>query len=357
MLQHALRSRAEIDRRGGSVAVAEPDDAHVSTLDVMRGRRVAVLYGPTSEEDSLYMREVPREDWSLTALLRVMTGMGIHAEHLDPTEPDFLRRVQDFDLAFVNAHGPYGEDGRLQGMLDYLSMPYTNSGVLASAVGMDKLLTKAAFTELGIATPTAVVIPRGASELPAPMTAPCMIKAANGGSSVGLELLEDPAGFEAVCRRIAALGLGRLFAEEYVHGRSVTVGVLEVGGRRRALTPLECVVGGDASAIYGLKAKLGLESSDSVSYRAPVDVSEALLSSMVGNSQRVFDFLECRGAIRVDFVVTDDTAYALEINTCPGLQRGSNLPHAAALSGLTYEQLVLALLGSTSSNDAPWVQA
>ncbi|MCX4632350.1 hypothetical protein [Streptomyces sp. NBC_01443] len=113
-----------------------------SDLELLQDKKIAVVYGPVSEEDGLYIRSVPREQWSLAHIMTTLTELGLSVTHVDPTASTFPEEIRAFDVAFLNVHGPFGEDGRIQGLLDYLSTPYTGSGVLAGSVGMDKLASK-----------------------------------------------------------------------------------------------------------------------------------------------------------------------------------------------------------------------
>jgi D-alanine-D-alanine ligase len=317
---------------------------------------VAVVSGPVSEEDALYLREGDASSSSLTAILASLGRSGVRSAHVDPTRLDFVESVREVDVAFLNVHGPYGEDGRIQGLLDYLSIPYVNSGVCASAVGMDKLVTKAIFDHLDIPTPhaTPMVDRCGTETLADVIEVPCMLKAATGGSSIGIELIEEPAALRAAEERIRSRGFGRLFVEDYVRGRPLTVGVVEWQGTTLALPALETVTD---RPFYDELAKLNGGDESQTWYRRPVNVSEAAVKAMHVHSERIYDFLECLGAVRVDFMVDhDDRVFALEINTAPGLQPHSNLPMAAALHGIGYDELILALLDQAlrRGNRVPW---
>lgn len=314
-------------------------------------QRVAVVSGPVSEEDALYLREADPQSSSLAALLESLRRSEVHAEHLDPTSSTFVRDVEAFDAVFLNVHGPYGEDGRIQGLLDYLAIPYVNSGVAASAIGMDKLVTKAVFAYLGISTP-ATPVTDGTPGVVLDEV-PFMLKAAGGGSSVGIELVTRLQDAADAHDRIRSRGFERIFAEAFVPGRSITVGVLEHGGRPTVLPALETV---HDRPFYDEQAKLR---GDDVGtwYREPYDLDPRLVEEMNVASERIYTFLGCRGAVRVDFMVTDGAVLALEINTAPGLQPHSNLPAAAQLAGIDYDTLVLSLLESACrrGNPLPWV--
>ncbi|MFZ5870318.1 MAG: D-alanine--D-alanine ligase family protein [Actinomycetota bacterium] len=328
----------------------------MASTDLMGDRRIAVVSGFVSEEDALYLREGDASSSSLSAILASLARSGLRAAHLDPTRGDFVAAVRDVDVVFLNVHGPYGEDSRIQGLLDYLSIPYVNSGVCASAVGMDKLVTKAVFNYLDIPTPQATpVIDRSRIEaLADTIEVPCMLKATKGGSSVGIELIEEREALGAAEERIRERGFERLFVEDFIDCRSLTVGVLEWQGAPLALPALETVT---ERPFYDELAKLNGGDESQTWYREPVDVSEAAMKAMRVHSERIYEFLACRGAVRVDFMVdADNRVFALEINTAPGLQPHSNLPMAAALRGIGYDDLILALLDQAfyRGNRVPW---
>ena len=119
----------------------------------LAGTRVAIAYGGVSTEDRFYLTRSPASQLSITALTKEMGSLGVRATVLDPCQPSFLRSLLDFDVVMPNMHGPYGEDGRLQGMLDYIRKPYCCSGVAASAIAADKALCKLTMAGLGVPTP------------------------------------------------------------------------------------------------------------------------------------------------------------------------------------------------------------
>ncbi|MGW4771750.1 D-alanine--D-alanine ligase family protein [Nocardia sp. NPDC004278] len=319
----------------------------------LKSVRVAVLYGPVSEEDRVYIRNTPHEKWSLTAIMETLTESGIDAEHLDPTAPDFVERVRTFDVAYVNVHGPWGEDGRLQGLLDYLHVPYTSSGVLAGGIGADKLASKAVFNYVGIPTlrDSGLIVE---SAIPAfPM--PAMLKAVDGGSSVGLQRVQTLTEAANAAHRFRERGFRRFFLEEFVVGRAMTVAVLGTPTGPKALPPLEVLTERD---YYDEETKLGGGDGPAVTYQVPDDLASATLDAMSFGALAVYGFLECRGAIRIDYMVdAAGVAYALEVNTTPGVQRHSNLPVAARAVGIGYRELILMLLADAIENGVrpPWV--
>jgi D-alanine-D-alanine ligase len=318
------------------------------------GKTVGIMYGAMSEEDRLYIENAPQAEWSLTALTEALHRLGAHPVHINPTDEGFVRDLPRVDVLLLNCHGPYGEDGRIQGLLDYLGVPYTSCGVLASAVGLDKLVSKAVFRGLDIPTPQSSVVPAGS--VAPDIRFPAMLKAVDGGSSVGVALVHHAVDLDLEVQRMRDRGFSRLFIEEFVPGRSITVSVLATPHGVRALPALESTF--DA-AFYDEASKLGSDGETPVEYKWPGDLPITTLAAMDRAAVEVYEFLECRGAIRVDFIVdSDGQHWALEINTIPGLQLKSNLPEAARLAGVFYDDLVAHLvLEAIERSDAwtpPW---
>jgi len=319
---------------------AEPGLRRSVALARLSGLTVGVVYGPTSVEDRTYSEALPRKDWSAHQIVAALQSVGITARVVDPTSATFLGELRSCDVVFVNSHGRFGEDGRLQGLLEYLRLPYSFSGVLTQAVGLDKLVTKAVFEHLQIPTPRSTgarSILNGVAD--SPFGYPVMMKAPDGGSSLGLELVHDRAQLGAAQAAIASQGYETVFLEEYVPGRSVTVSVLEAEGSLQPLPPIEVET---SASYYDAECKLGARGGASSSVP---DLAEAVVARLRSDALRMGEFLHARGALRVDFVVTPSgDSFALEINTVPGMQHSSNLPQAARHAGLDYVDLILMLL-------------
>lgn len=339
---------------GNQFTVEQVKGSFKASIPALRLMSIGVVYGGVSPEDRLYIEACPYGDWSLKAILDCLREMGINAEHIDPTETDVVDRLKQFDLIFLNAHGEYGEDGRLQGLLDYLQLPYTHCGVLAGSVGCDKILSKAVFKQLGILTPGFQAITDHNDSTPHISKFPAMLKTANGGSSVGTLLVANDEELNQGMGALRSEGQERLLVEEYVDGRSVTVGLLDMPTGTTILPVLECIPPGE---FYDEEAKLGQDSEAKASYRVPDDFTQEFTEVLQQQALEVYKRLGCKGAARVDFIVDNDhRAYALEINTIPGLQRDSNIVAAGQTIGLSFEDIVMALVcqALTDNNRAPW---
>ena len=274
------------------------------------GTSVGVVYGPKSEEDRYYLERAPRSQLGVTALLEALTSLGFRAVQIDPTALSFITDLHDSELLFLNLHGEFGEDGRVQGLLDYLGRQYTGSGVLASALCLDKVMFKRVISSVRIPTPRFVTLTSGSeAEALSELAFPVIVKPVTGGSSLGTHLLWD----QAAAREFFVserTGRGPLFAEEFISGRSVTVGVLELDRSIVAAPPVEVVC--DAE-FYDATTKLDEHSKGLAQYRVtslPAAVDEVLRSTAL----RIHSLVGCRGFSRVDFVLgNDSTVYTLEV--------------------------------------------
>ncbi|MDO0934988.1 ATP-grasp domain-containing protein [Streptomyces sp. DG2A-72] len=301
---------------------------------------VALIYGPVSAEDRLYHSKCPIEQRSVTALAEALEEIGARWKVLNPCEPDFIMELVGYDVALSNLHGPYGEDGRLQGLLDYLRVPYCGSGVGASAVAADKILCKRVMLTLGVPTPGWHVWSGG------PMTwngRPVMVKPPFGGSSVGMSLVRDPADLPGALADASGDEGAPVLVEEYVTGTPMTVGLLELpGGSVVAFPPLST----DAAEadFYDADTKLDVDSRGAVTVRV-ADLAPDVLDKITGDARTLWDGLGLRGSARIDFILAeDDEPYVLEVNSTPGMSRDSNFAVGAAMVGLTHTDVVLAML-------------
>ncbi|MER5973332.1 ATP-grasp domain-containing protein [Streptomyces sp. NPDC002055] len=301
---------------------------------------VALIYGGLSAEDRLYIAESPAEQMSVTALSESLIELGARFKILDPCDPAFIRDLVTFDVALSNLHGPYGEDGRLQGLLDYLRKPFCGSGVAASAVAADKILCKQSMEGLGVPTPAWHTWMSGNAARWEDR--PVMVKPALGGSSVGMSLVRDEAALAPALERAWATDPSPVLVEEYITGLPVTVGLLQLPGGVLAFPPLATQV--HDGEFYDADAKLDADARGTVSVTL-ADLPAEVLDMLTRHARTLWEGLGCRSAARVDFMVTGSgTVYALEANTTPGMSRESNYVTGAALCGLTHTDVVRAFL-------------
>jgi D-alanine-D-alanine ligase len=300
---------------------------------------VAVIYGGVSAEDQLYIAKSPPEQLSVTALSAVLTELGIRFSVLDPCRPQFIAELAGFDVALPNLHGPFGEDGRLQGLLDYLRTPYCGSGVAASAIAADKILCKQMMAALGIPTPAWRTWPGPAAPWPGH---PVMVKPRMGGSSVGMTLARDQHDLPAALTLAESGDPPGVLVEDHVPGLPVTVGLLELPGGVLVLPPLATRV--DGAEFYDATAKLGAGDGSTVWY-GHAALPEPTLTALTTHALTLWDGLGCRGMARADFIVTEPgDVFVLELNTIPGMSYNSNFLTAADLCGLEPSDVVTAIL-------------
>ena len=290
--------------------------------------KVAVLFGGKSAEREVSLKSGSRV---LDALLR----QGIDAHAFDPAE----RKLDDlaaFDRAFIMLHGRYGEDGTIQGALELMGIPYTGSGVMASAVGMDKWRTKLLWRSVGLPVPEYVMLDSSSdfAAVEKQLGLPLFVKPACEGSSIGVTKVRQsgelrPAYAEAA--RHDAL----VIAERGVMGGEYTVAILG----NEALPIIRIV---PATDFYDYEAKY---LRDDTRYLCPCGLSDAREQELRALALEAFRALGCRGWGRVDFLMDEQgNAYFLEVNTSPGMTDHSLVPMAARAAGLSYEQLVLRVL-------------
>lgn len=305
-----------------------------------QGIGVALIYGPVSAEDRLYHAKCPVDQRSVTALSEALDIIDARWAVLNPCEPDFIRRLSGYDVALSNLHGPYGEDGRLQGLLDYMRVPYCGSGVGASAVAADKILCKRVMLSLGVPTPGWSVWSGG------PMAwsgRPVMVKPPFGGSSVGMSLVRQQVDLPIALTDAAGEEGDAVLVEDYLTGTPLTVGLLELPGRSVIVFP-PLATEATAAAFYDADTKLDMDSRSAVTVRA-ADLAPQVLERVTVYARTLWDGLGLRGSARVDFIHTaDGQPYVLEVNSTPGMSRDSNFVMGAAMAGFTHTDTVLAML-------------
>ncbi|GAA1919091.1 D-alanine--D-alanine ligase family protein [Streptantibioticus ferralitis] len=286
-------------------------------------------------------------DRSLNSARAVMESLGrqqARAILVDPETENFLDQITQVGMAFLAIAGRGGEDGRLQGLLDTLDIPYTGSGVLASATGMHKPTAKMLVADAGLRVPKGLIVDRTAGglgeaeRLVGILGLPVALKPANEGGSIGLRVARDLAELAEDLSELSRSDT-ELLAEQFSPGRPVSVGVLEAravdGEELYVLPPLEVDVPG---GIYTYAAK---RAQRPCVYHCPARLPLAMRKQLQAAAQAAHRALHCTGYSRHDFVVTGPgEAVWLEVNTLPGLTEQGNLARMADADGLSYDQLV-----------------
>jgi D-alanine-D-alanine ligase len=286
-------------------------------------QKVAVLMGGASAEREISMR-------SGQAVLDALLAEGMDAVGvvLSENTQDWVHEVAETkaDVVFIALHGTYGEDGCIQGLLETMGLPYTGSGVMASAVCMHKRISKTIMRDAGVATPQDVVFVEGK-----PRTYPVFVKPVAEGSSVGLHYVED----EAAWLDLDIQNLDNWLVESCVVGTEIAVSVLN----GKALPPVEIA---PKSGMYDFASKYTTGATD---YYCPARISTSQSKKCKTIAEQAVQATGCAGAPRVDLIVPDIGApVVLEINTIPGMTATSLLPKAAAEQGVSFEDLCVQIL-------------
>lgn len=292
--------------------------------------KVAVLLGGRSAE-----REISLQ--SGQAVLDALRRRGVGAYPFDPAEQALEELVhQDFKRAFIALHGRFGEDGTIQGVLEWLGLPYTGSGVMASALAMDKWRTKLIWQATGIQSPRYELLQADSNfeQVAETLGLPLIVKPAREGSTIGLSKVHHKQDL-AEAYRLAAQHDALVLAEEFIAGTELTVAIL-------GETPLPVVRIEIAGELYDYQAKYF---SNETKYFCPSGLPDELESIIQNQALRAYQVLGCQGWGRVDLILSQTNQfYFLEANTSPGMTNHSLVPMAARTAGISFEDLVLRIL-------------
>jgi D-alanine-D-alanine ligase len=304
--------------------------------------RVAVVMGGTSRERQVSL-------WSGEAVLGALQARGIDAHGVDGI-PALMRQLQAdqpaFDRVFIILHGPGGEDGTLQGALQAIGVPYTGSGVLASALGMDKIRSKHVWQNLRLATADFMVVSERdtPADLMQKFGLPMVIKPSQEGSTFGITIAHTEQQLAAGLQVARDIG-GEILVERFIQGKEYTVAILGTGSDAQALPVIHIV---PKQKFYDFDAKY---LSDATEYLIPSGLSDRAEKSMQALALAAFHAIGASGWGRID-VMTDQngTQYLLEANTAPGMTSHSLVPKAAAAVGIDFESLCWQVLESSMAS-------
>ena len=292
--------------------------------------RVAVLYGGQSAERSVSLD-------SGRAVCQALRDSGVDAVGIDVGD-DIIEQLQQgkFDRAFIVLHGRGGEDGVMQALLQWLGLPYTGTGVMGSALAMDKLMTKCVWQGIGLQTPSHVLLDGSAATEAAALGLglPVIVKPAGEGSSIGMSRVDHADELHSAWVKAAEQD-AQVFAERWVHGGEYTVAI--IAGQALPLIRVET-----PNSFYDFDAKYR---ADTTSYVCPCGLGEDLEKSLQHMALKAFSSLGCSGWGRVDlFVDNEDKAWLIEVNTVPGMTDHSLVPMAAKAAGIDFCTLVWRIL-------------
>lgn len=319
------------------------DKAQKSIDPKSLGKVVLLLGGRSSEREVSLM--------SGKGVFDALQGAGVDVTRFDPQEQPLSELEKgDYDRAVISLHGRFGEDGTIQGVLEYLNIPYTGPGVRASAIAIDKNLTKLVWRERQIPTPNGMLVTKDSdmSFVIQELGVNLVVKPSREGSSIGLTKLEyaNVQTLREAVEKASQLD-PQVLVEERIYGRELTVAILGEGLDARVLPIIE-IVAPDGDYDYQNKYF-----TDVVRYECPADLSEELRDDISTACLRAYRALGARGWSRIDVMLAEDGRFVLlEMNTSPGMTAHSLVPLAAKNAGMSYEELVLQVAASASLDTA-----
>ncbi|QWD87170.1 D-alanine--D-alanine ligase [Polynucleobacter paludilacus] len=310
----------------------------LATLDIQSLGRVGVLLGGRSGEREISLM-------SGNGVLEALHLKGVDAHPFDPGLRSPSELVQEkFERVFISLHGRYGEDGTIQGLLELLNIPYTGSGVLASALSIDKIVTKQVWLSNGLATPAFVELTANSNwdSVAEKLGLPLIVKPAHEGSSLGLTKVRKVSDLPAAYELAAKIDT-KIIAETCIIGDELTCPLVGEGASTEAL-PVIKIVPPDAN--YDFHHKYF---SDETKYLCPTGLPEEINLAVQNLALAAYKALGCRTWGRADVMIDQKTGkpYLLEMNTSPGMTSHSLVPMAAKAAGIEYADLVLWILSQT----------
>jgi D-alanine-D-alanine ligase len=300
--------------------------------DMLKSKKIGVLMGGKSSERDVSLK-------SGTAIARGLKTLGYNVASID-TAGDLcaLLKRNKVDVAFIALHGGHGENGAVQGLLEILNIPYTGSGIIASAMAMDKEASKKIFAYHAVPVPAFRILRAGISPSPSlrmPFPLPWVVKPAAEGSSIGVEIVRKRGGLPEALKQAFSYG-DRVIVEQYIGGKEVQIGILNdrVLGAVEVRPSLE---------FYNYQAKY---TSGLTEYILPPEISRKSYEKACTAALSAHQALGCSGATRVDLIIAGTgSPFVLEVNTIPGMTETSLLPKIARTAGLEFPSLLEEILG------------
>lgn len=308
---------------------------------INKDAKIAVLCGGMSSEAEVSMR-------SGKGCYEALQRLGFKNSELVVVDKDIAETLKkgNYDYAYNALHGKYGEDGCIQGVLEILQVPYTGCGVMASSVCMNKEYTKRMLAvDSEIPLIKSVFVRKGDDVKTAVegLKYPLITKPVSEGSSFGMTKVNTPDELQNAYNEAVKFN-DDVLIEEYLVGIGCTVGVLENDGKPFATEILELR---PKNEWYDYEAKY---TKGMTEFILPAEISAEMTAKVKEIAVKAFEITGCSGVSRVDFLIVNDIPYVLEINTSPGMTETSDLPAQAAVMGIDYDNLVLAILNSAGLN-------
>ena len=299
----------------------------------MKKKTIALIFGGISSE-----REV-----SLNSGKQVLNALDKDKYDIITYDPktDIPRLINDaarIDCALIILHGPYGEDGTVQGLLDLLDIPYQGAGVLGSAVAMNKLLSKHLYERAGLTVPPYMVVRRGAAidmdQIVDTLGLPVVVKPVETGSSVGMSIVREAYVLPAAVDKALEYGATAMI-ESYINGKEITCGV--IGNETLEALPLIEIIPGDGYEFFDYEAKYQAGATQEI---CPAQISDTLTRRAQACAVTAHKALYGQGYSRTDMILKDDQFYVLETNTIPGMTATSLFPQSAKAAGMSFSALL-----------------
>ena len=288
----------------------------------IKEKKIGVLMGGISLEREISLK-------TGTAIYNSLKRSGYNCIKVDIKSNSIGNILKEsFDIAFIALHGKFGEDGIIQGVLNFLNIPYTGTGVSGSAICMNKIFSKKLFRDSGIPTGD---FSTNLNEKK--LKFPLVVKPVSEGSTIGVYIVKTEDELEEAIEKAKEVS-GDIFFEEYIEGREVTVGVLN--GRVLPVVEIK-----PKSGFYDYKAKYEKGMTE---YVVPANIDEETEEQLKYFSKKIYMEFQLKGAVRVDFIIKEKVPYTLEVNTIPGMTETSLLPKAANSIGISFDELVEEIL-------------
>ena len=294
---------------------------------MIKNKTIAILKGGLSQE-----RQISNN--SAISVKSALISKGYKVIEIDVNKNFLiwaLENKKNIDIFFNALHGSWGEDGRIQGVLEFLGVPYTHSGVTSSALGMNKDLSKKIFSSVGIKVPKGKVLTKKQFLKKEPLVRPFIIKPVSEGSSFGVHIIKKGTLINSILKK---MNENLILVEEYIEGSDFTVALMN----GKVLGVLEII---PYETFYNFSAKYN---SNKTIYRYPKKIKSNVLKKIIKYAKLANKVVQCNGITRVDFRVNqkqdEEGIYILEINTQPGLTKTSLVPKIAKQAGISFENLI-----------------